>query len=162
MKWISVKDSIPNTAGKYVIKTIGTGKHKSKHKFEARFNGKTFDISNQVCTEWLLESKPFDTDFNVEVELLKALNEQGSKIPEESFNLIVSVIESISTQPNVLFFDPYGNLQIEWGSLIILIIESFHKDNVKGVLVTDLDACVGELNLTVTSSLSDIINNLLL
>ena len=57
MNWISIKDRLPNTEGKYIVKTkTNMG---NVNRFDAIFhiNGdkKTFDVSNQVITHWLEE-----------------------------------------------------------------------------------------------------------
>lgn len=59
MNWISVKDRLPDTEGKYIVKTKTT--MGNINRFDARFyitgDKKTFDVSNQVVTHWLEELK---------------------------------------------------------------------------------------------------------
>lgn len=57
MKWVSVTDELPETPGKYIVKTktmMG-----NQNRFDARFHisgsKKTWDVSNQVVTHWLKE-----------------------------------------------------------------------------------------------------------
>ena len=57
MQWISVYDELPETPGKYIVKTktmMG-----NQNKFDARLHisgsKKTWDVSNQVVTHWLKE-----------------------------------------------------------------------------------------------------------
>lgn len=53
MKWIDYKTEKPLDKGKYVVKTITP--HKNIHRFDALFNGKDFEINNQIVTHWLKE-----------------------------------------------------------------------------------------------------------
>lgn len=48
-------DELPEKPGLYIIETESSF-IKSKHRFEARFNGKHFDITNQVFKRYL---KPY-------------------------------------------------------------------------------------------------------
>ena len=56
MKWVSVSDELPDSSGKYIVKTktlLGG------NRFDARLHvsksKKTWDVSNQVVTHWLKE-----------------------------------------------------------------------------------------------------------
>jgi len=53
MTWIEVSNKLPDKEGKYVIKT--TTAFNNILKLEAFFNGKSFDVRNQVVTHWLKE-----------------------------------------------------------------------------------------------------------
>lgn len=54
MRWISIND-LPTNEGKYVVKTrTMTG---NIHKVECYFNGKNFNVTNQVVFEWLNEEE---------------------------------------------------------------------------------------------------------
>lgn len=61
MKWISVENGLPDISGKYVVKTITTGPLRRVNKFETRFhiseNKSSWDVSNQIVTEWLNEKE---------------------------------------------------------------------------------------------------------
>ncbi len=46
----------PQKEGKYIVITQTTFL-KNTHKFEAYFNGKSFNVSGQVVTHWLLEKE---------------------------------------------------------------------------------------------------------
>jgi len=53
MVWVEIKERKPSSSGKYIIKTIT--RMKNVQRFEARFDGNNFDISNQIVTHWLEE-----------------------------------------------------------------------------------------------------------
>lgn len=57
IKWISIKDFLPEKQGKYVVKT--TSPFGTNRKIEAMFiknkNNGTFDVNNQTVTHWLKE-----------------------------------------------------------------------------------------------------------
>lgn len=53
MKWIEITDRKPSSPGKYIIRTIT--RMKNVQRFEARFDGNNFDISNQIVTHWIEE-----------------------------------------------------------------------------------------------------------
>ena len=62
MKWVSVNERFPQSGGKYIVHTIGTGKlYKPKNRFETSFilnekmDGGRFDVSNQIVEFWLEE-----------------------------------------------------------------------------------------------------------
>lgn len=57
---VSVSDELPDTPGKYPVfteSTYGFGKLKSSNQFTAYFNGKSFEVNNQVVKYWLKEYK---------------------------------------------------------------------------------------------------------
>lgn len=54
MKWINILDLLPEEPGKYIVETkTSMG---NVNKFQARFNGKSFDVRNQVVVKWLKEN----------------------------------------------------------------------------------------------------------
>jgi hypothetical protein len=53
MTWIDLTERKPTSPGKYIIRTIS--RMGNVNRFEARFDGKNFDISNQIATHWLEE-----------------------------------------------------------------------------------------------------------
>lgn len=53
MKWIDLTERKPTSPGKYIIRTVT--KQGTVNRFEARFDGNSFDISNQRPTHWLEE-----------------------------------------------------------------------------------------------------------
>jgi len=53
MNWIDINQKKPNSPGKYIIRTIS--RMKNVNRFEGRFDGNNFDISNQIVTHWLEE-----------------------------------------------------------------------------------------------------------
>lgn len=57
MQWISVDDELPETPGKYIVKTKTM--MDNQNRFDARLyisgSKKTWDVSNQVVTHWLKE-----------------------------------------------------------------------------------------------------------
>jgi hypothetical protein len=53
MKWIEITERKPSSPGKYIIRTLT--RMKNVQRFEARFDGNNFDISNQIVTQWLEE-----------------------------------------------------------------------------------------------------------
>jgi hypothetical protein len=53
MKWIEITERKPSSPGKYIIRTLT--RMKNVQRFEARFDGNNFDISNQIVTHWLEE-----------------------------------------------------------------------------------------------------------
>jgi len=64
-KKISIKDELPKNPGKYLVfteSTYGFGKCKGHNQFSAHFNGKGFEVNNQVVTHWLKESKLTDQE----------------------------------------------------------------------------------------------------
>jgi hypothetical protein len=54
-----VTKELPSISGKYIVFTeSGFGSHfKSEHQFSAKFNGKNFEVNNQIVTDWLKEYK---------------------------------------------------------------------------------------------------------
>lgn len=60
LKKIYTKDRLPEKPGKYLIETESSPLIKGLNninRLEARFNGSTFDINNQVVTAWFM---PFE------------------------------------------------------------------------------------------------------
>jgi hypothetical protein len=53
MNWIDINERKPTKPGKYIIRTVTS--RKNVNRFEARFDGKNFDINNQITTHWLEE-----------------------------------------------------------------------------------------------------------
>lgn len=54
MEWIDYKIKKPTKPGKYIVKTITP--HKNVGRFDAKFNGNSFDVNNQIVTHWLNEN----------------------------------------------------------------------------------------------------------
>lgn len=52
MMWINIKDELPVVKGNYIVETIT---YYSKRRLETSFNGKKFDVNNQVVVRWLKE-----------------------------------------------------------------------------------------------------------
>lgn len=57
MKWISVDDELPETPGKYIVKTKTMMGNENKFNARLHISGskKTWDVSNQLVTYWLKE-----------------------------------------------------------------------------------------------------------
>ncbi len=54
MIWIPIDQSKPPKEGKYLVRTLSSHM-KTIHRLEARFNGNSFDVTNQIVTHWLKE-----------------------------------------------------------------------------------------------------------
>lgn len=55
MKWIPLSEKLPETKGKYVVKTLTP--MKNVHKFETIYHGNgKWGASNQKITHWLFEN----------------------------------------------------------------------------------------------------------
>ena len=57
MKWVSVTDELPETSGKYIVKTKTTMGNENKFNARLYISGskKTWDVLNQVVTHWFKE-----------------------------------------------------------------------------------------------------------
>jgi len=57
MQWISVDNDLPETPGKYIVKTKTMMGNENKFNARLHISGskKTWDVSNQVVTHWLKE-----------------------------------------------------------------------------------------------------------
>lgn len=53
MKWVKITEELPIYKGKYVVETVTN--YNNTLKFETTFNGKKFDVNNQVVVRWLKE-----------------------------------------------------------------------------------------------------------
>lgn len=53
MKWIQIDTILPLNPGKYILKTKTMAGN--IHRVESYFNGKAFNITNQVIIAWLYE-----------------------------------------------------------------------------------------------------------
>ena len=54
MIWIDLEKEKPEKNEKYIVKTVTY--MKNSYRFEPRFDGKNFDVSNQKVTHWLKEN----------------------------------------------------------------------------------------------------------
>lgn len=56
-EWISVTDELPETPGKYIVKTKTMMGNENKFNARLHISGskKTWDVSNQLVTHWLIE-----------------------------------------------------------------------------------------------------------
>ena len=58
MQWIFVNDKLPETPGKYIVKTKTMMGNENKFNARLHISGskKTWDVSNPVVTHWLKEN----------------------------------------------------------------------------------------------------------